>query len=64
MLLGLWEGLRKVGQARAFLPMPAGLEELNALEALEDVALCANGLGRFKARVLGHDEMKFVVGVK
>ncbi len=62
--LGLWCCLWQVVQACAFLPQSAGLEEFDTLEALEDVALGANRLGRFKAWVLGHDGMKFEVGVQ
>lgn len=57
--LCFWSGLRQVGQAGTFFPLSSGFEELDTFEALEDVALGANGLGRFKAWVLGHDEMIF-----
>ena len=51
---GLELGLGKTDRALTLLPLAALLHELNALEALEDRTLTANGTGCFECGVLGH----------
>jgi len=50
--LGLAEALHTV----AFLPLATLLEDGDALEALEDIALHDETAGRLEAVVLGHDK--------
>ena len=50
-MLGLWQ----TNWRAAGFPFAARLEELHALETLEDGTLATNGAAGLKAVVLGHD---------
>lgn len=55
---GLWQA----GRQATFLPLTAGLHELDALATLKDAALGTNGTGGFEAAMLRHGKKKKVRG--
>ena len=52
--LGFRLGLAEADDAVAVFPLAAFFEDFDAFETLEDVALCAEGAGSTKARMLSH----------
>ncbi len=52
--LGLGLGLLKTQATATFLPLPALLEEVNALKTLENIALGGDLAGTLKRCVLAH----------
>ena len=54
ILLGLGLRLLETKTTITFLPLPALLEEIDALKALQDVTLRLDGTGTFKRCMLAH----------
>ena len=50
-------GLGQADDFCAFLPLPALLQQLHALEALQNISFCRDGAGAFKTAMLGHSEL-------
>ena len=57
-------GLRQTDRRAAGLPFAALLEELHALEALENGTLATNGAAGLEAVMLGHDGKMVRVGTR
>ena len=55
--LGVRLRLRKAHDFRAFLELPALLQELDALETFQDIPLRRDGAGAFETAMLRHNEL-------